>query len=48
MLKTHLGISRTKLTPYMKDLFIDVEELKRVLNLPPQSNGLKSMSSRQC
>ena len=24
LLKTHLGITRTKLTPYMKDLFIDV------------------------
>ena len=32
LLKTHLGINRTKLTPYMKDLFIDIEELKKFSN----------------
>jgi len=32
LLKTHLGITRCKLTPFMKDLFIDVEELRRVSN----------------
>jgi hypothetical protein len=28
LLKTHLGVTRTKLSPFMKDLFIDIEELK--------------------
>jgi hypothetical protein len=32
LLKTHLGITRTKLTPFIKDLFIDVNELKQILN----------------
>ncbi len=32
LLKTHLGVTRTKLTPFMKDLFIDIEELKKVSN----------------
>ncbi|MGA8139650.1 MAG: hypothetical protein WB948_03120 [Desulfobaccales bacterium] len=31
LLKTHLGITRTKLTPFMKDLFIDVDELRQIL-----------------
>jgi hypothetical protein len=39
LLKNHLGISRSKLTPYTKDLFIDVEALKRVPNLHPQSKA---------
>jgi hypothetical protein len=30
LLKTHLGITRSKLSPFMKDLFIDVQELTRV------------------
>ncbi len=33
LLKTHLGVTRTKLSPFMKDLFIDVNELKEVSNL---------------
>jgi len=33
LLKTHLGITRTKLSPYMIDLFIDVEELRKVTTL---------------
>jgi hypothetical protein len=45
LLKTHLGITRTKLTPFMKDLFIDVEELRRVSNQPLHSEGLQSMAS---
>ena len=32
LLKTHLGVTRTKLSPFMKDVFIDVEELKRASN----------------
>jgi len=32
LLKTHLGITRTKLSPFMKDLFIDIEDLKRFSN----------------
>jgi hypothetical protein len=28
LLKTHLGITRTKLTPHIKDIFIDVNDLK--------------------
>jgi hypothetical protein len=28
LLKTHLGVTRTKLSPFMKDIFIDTEELK--------------------
>jgi hypothetical protein len=32
LLKTHLGVTRTKLSPYMKDLFIDVEEVRRSSN----------------
>lgn len=32
LLKTHLGVTRTKLSPFMKDIFIDIEELKRVSN----------------
>ncbi len=32
LLKTHLGVTRTKLSPYMKDLFIDVEEIKNASN----------------
>jgi hypothetical protein len=32
LLKTHLGVTRTKLTPFMKDIFIDTEELKRSSN----------------
>ncbi|MDI6853031.1 MAG: hypothetical protein QME75_05425 [Deltaproteobacteria bacterium] len=31
LLKTHLGITRTKLTPFMKDLFIDVDDLRQFL-----------------
>jgi len=29
LLKTHLGVTRTKLSPFMKDIFIDIEELKK-------------------
>ena len=32
LLKTHLGVTRTKLSPYMKDLFLDVEELRNASN----------------
>jgi hypothetical protein len=32
LLKTHLGVTRTKLSPFMKDLFINVNELKEVSN----------------
>jgi hypothetical protein len=28
LLKTHLGITRTRMSPFIKDLFIDVDELK--------------------
>ena len=30
LLKTHLGITRTKMTPYIKDLFIDVNDLRKL------------------
>jgi hypothetical protein len=32
LLKIHLGITRTKLTPFIKDLFIDVNELRKTSN----------------
>jgi hypothetical protein len=48
LLKTHLGISQTKLTPYMKDLFVDIKELKRVADLLQHSKGLDPIASRQC
>jgi hypothetical protein len=39
LLKTHLGITRTKMTPFMKDLFIDVDELKQVLKKHESLDG---------
>jgi hypothetical protein len=45
LLKTHLGITRTKMTPFMKDLFIDVDELRQVSNKRLQSDGLQPTAS---
>lgn len=39
LLKVHLGVARTKLSPFMKDIFIDIEELKRSANLGLQADA---------
>lgn len=39
LLKKHLGVTRTKLSPYMKDLFINVDELREA-SLSSISKGI--------
>jgi len=46
LLKAYLGITRTKLTPFMKDLFIDVDELRQVSNKRLHSDSLQPAASR--
>lgn len=45
LLKTYLGITRTKLSPFMKDVFIDVNELKRMSSNRVEATTLPTRQS---
>jgi hypothetical protein len=45
LLKAHLGIARTKFSPFIKEVFLDIEELRELANKRLQADGLQPSAS---